>query len=81
MHLRERALNALAFQKRTPKKNVGFLTRARLESRNVPSTVAGRHISSLPCFWVLCCVMLCCVWIEANEKMITSCRASVLTSV
>ena len=51
MHLRERALNALAFQKRTPKKNVGFLTRARLESRNVPSTAAGLRVSPLPCFF------------------------------
>ena len=30
------------------RKNVGFLTRARLESRNVPSTVAWRRISPPP---------------------------------
>ena len=43
----ERALDALGSKKC---KNVGYLTRARLERRKVPSTVAGRRISPLPCF-------------------------------
>ena len=39
----ERALDVLGFQK----KNVWFLTRARLGRRNVPSTVAGLRVSTV----------------------------------